>query len=73
MKKSKFRRAPGLIILKDLDIIGDMARTSASPMPVTSAVTTLYRLLLAQGHETGGLSALMQLYAAKPADRTESG
>jgi 3-hydroxyisobutyrate dehydrogenase-like beta-hydroxyacid dehydrogenase len=65
MVAGRFRRAPGLIILKDLDIIGDMARTTASPMPVTSAVTTLYRLLLAQGHATGGFGALMQLYDAK--------
>jgi 3-hydroxyisobutyrate dehydrogenase-like beta-hydroxyacid dehydrogenase len=68
MVAGRFRRAPGLIILKDLDIIGDMARTTASPMPVTAAVTTLFRMLLAQGHETGGLGAIVQLYADKPAD-----
>ncbi len=57
MVAGRFRRAPGLIILKDLDIIGDMARATTSPMPVTSAVTSLYRMLLAQGRETGGLGA----------------
>jgi 3-hydroxyisobutyrate dehydrogenase-like beta-hydroxyacid dehydrogenase len=65
MVAGRFRRAPGSIILKDLEIIGDMARASTSPMPVTSAVTSLYRLLLAQGHETGGVTAILQLYAAK--------
>lgn len=65
MVAGRFRRAPGSIILKDLEIIGDMARASTSPMPVTSAVTSLYRLLLAQGHETGGVTAVVQLYAAK--------
>jgi 3-hydroxyisobutyrate dehydrogenase len=69
MVAGNFRRTPGLIILKDLDIIGDMARATTSPMPVTSAVTTLYRLLLTQGHETGGLGAIMQLYDAKSAER----
>lgn len=63
MVAERFRRAPGLIILKDLEIIGDMARASTSAMPVTAAVTSLYRLLLAQGHETGGVTAIVQLYA----------
>ena len=66
MVAGRFRRAPGLIILKDLDIIGDMARTTASPMPVTAIVTSLYRLLLAQGRETGGVTAVIQLYDGKP-------
>jgi 3-hydroxyisobutyrate dehydrogenase-like beta-hydroxyacid dehydrogenase len=66
MVAGRFRRAPGLIILKDLDIVGDMARAQAAPMPVSSAVTTLFRLLLAQGRETGGLGAIMQLYEAPP-------
>ncbi|MBV8644007.1 MAG: NAD(P)-dependent oxidoreductase [Candidatus Eremiobacteraeota bacterium] len=64
----RFRRTPGLIILKDLEIIGDMARETASPMPVTAAVTTLHRLLLAQGHATGGLGAIVQLYGAPQTD-----
>jgi 3-hydroxyisobutyrate dehydrogenase-like beta-hydroxyacid dehydrogenase len=72
MVAGRFRRTPGLIILKDLDIIGDMARATTSPMPVTSAVTTLFRLLLTQGHETGSLGALMQLYDTKLAERTET-
>jgi len=65
MAAGRFRRAPGSIILKDLEIIGDMARSTASPMPVTSTVTSLYRLLLAQGHETGGVTAIVQLYESK--------
>jgi 3-hydroxyisobutyrate dehydrogenase len=65
MVAGRFRRAPGSIILKDLEIIGDMARARSSPMPVTSTVTSLYRLLLAQGHETGGVTAVVQLYAGK--------
>ena len=34
-------------------------------MPVTAIVTTLYRLLAAQGHLSGGATALVQLYEAK--------
>ncbi len=66
MAAGRFRRTPGLIILKDLDIIGDMARATKSPMPVTEAVATLFRLLLAQGHAPGGFGSIMQLYPAKP-------
>jgi 3-hydroxyisobutyrate dehydrogenase-like beta-hydroxyacid dehydrogenase len=65
MVAGRFRRAPGLIILKDLEIVGDMARAKVAPMPVTSAVTTLNRMLLAQGHETGGVTAIVQLYDAR--------
>jgi 3-hydroxyisobutyrate dehydrogenase len=62
----RYRRTPGLIILKDLDIIGDMARMTRSPIPVTESVATLFRLLLAQGHEPGSFGAIMQLYPEPP-------
>lgn len=58
----KFRRTPGSILLKDLDIIGDMARATKSPMPVTESVATLFRLLLVQGHQPGSFGAIGQLY-----------
>ena len=57
MAAGRFRRARGMIILKDLEIIADMAAATASPMPVTAEVTTLYRLLLAQGHAPGPATA----------------
>jgi 3-hydroxyisobutyrate dehydrogenase len=58
----RFKRTPTFIMLKDLDIIDDVARTTKAPMPLTSAATTLYRLFLAQGRPPGGPGALMQLY-----------
>lgn len=58
----RYERTPTFIILKDLDIIGDVAATTKSPMPLTSAAATLYRLYLAQGRPPGGPGALMQLY-----------
>jgi 3-hydroxyisobutyrate dehydrogenase-like beta-hydroxyacid dehydrogenase len=69
MAAGKFRRAPGSIMLKDLEIIGDMARATTSPMPVTAAVTSLYRFLLAQGLETGGATNIVQLYAENDASK----
>jgi 3-hydroxyisobutyrate dehydrogenase len=62
----RFRRTPTFIMLKDLDIIDDVARTSKAPMPLTAAATTLYRLFLAQGHPPGSPGALMQLYGESP-------
>jgi 3-hydroxyisobutyrate dehydrogenase len=66
---TRFRRTPGLIILKDLDIIGDMARTTRSPMPVTETAATLFRLLVAQGHELGSFGAIGQIYAERTSSR----
>ena len=66
MAAGRFRRTPGFILLKDLDIIADVARTEKAPLPLTGAATTLYRLLLAQGRAPGGPGALMQLYEEPP-------
>lgn len=68
MAAQRFRRAPGMIILKDLEIVGDMARRHVTPMPVAAAVTALYRSIVTQGYETGGVTSLVQLYgdATKP-------
>ncbi|HEX3468598.1 MAG TPA: NAD(P)-dependent oxidoreductase [Candidatus Elarobacter sp.] len=63
----RYKRTPTFIMLKDLDIIGDVAATAKAPMPVTSAATMLYRLLLAQGYPPGGPGALMQLFEGAPA------
>lgn len=64
LAEGRFTRAPGNLLLKDLEIVGDLARETGSPMPVTSIVTTLYRLLVAQGHASGGATALVQLYSS---------
>jgi 3-hydroxyisobutyrate dehydrogenase len=69
----RFRPTERLILLKDLDIIGDMAAMTASPMPVSAAVTTLFRLLLAQGHQPGSFGAIMQVYAGAPKAESEAG
>jgi 3-hydroxyisobutyrate dehydrogenase-like beta-hydroxyacid dehydrogenase len=58
----RYRKTDRLILLKDLEIVGDVAAMTKSPMPVSSAVTTLFRLLLAQGHQPGSFGAIMQLF-----------
>jgi 3-hydroxyisobutyrate dehydrogenase-like beta-hydroxyacid dehydrogenase len=59
----RYRKTERLILLKDLEIVGDVAAMTKSPMPVSSAVTTLLRLLLTQGHQPGSFGAIMQLFA----------
>ena len=60
----RYRKTERLILLKDLEIVGDVAAMTKSPMPVSSAVTTMFRLLLAQGHQPGSFGAIMQLFAS---------
>jgi 3-hydroxyisobutyrate dehydrogenase-like beta-hydroxyacid dehydrogenase len=64
----RFAAARGNLLLKDLEIIGDVARRAGAPMPVGAEVLQLYRLLAAQGYAPGGAGALIQLYdrSAKP-------
>jgi 3-hydroxyisobutyrate dehydrogenase len=69
----RFRPTERLILLKDLDIIGDMAAMTKSPMPVSAAVTTLFRQLLAQGHQPGSFGAIMQMYAGAQEAQGEAG
>jgi 3-hydroxyisobutyrate dehydrogenase-like beta-hydroxyacid dehydrogenase len=61
----RYRKTERLILLKDLEIVGDVAAMTKSPMPVSSAVTTLFRLLLAQGHQPGSFGAIMQLFETR--------
>lgn len=60
---------PAAIMVKDMEIAADMGRLTGTPMPVTSLVTSLYRLLIAQGHEETGQIGLMRLYADGPLPR----
>lgn len=50
------------LMLKDLDIVGDMARVTRSPMPVVASVTALFRQLLARFADKFGPSSIMRVY-----------
>lgn len=66
-----------LTALKDMEIAADLGREVAAPMPMIGLLTSLLRVLVAQGHATGGLSAPMRLYCSGPlaeeARRTHQG
>jgi 3-hydroxyisobutyrate dehydrogenase len=55
-----------LTAVKDIEIAGDLGRASGTPLPMVELMTSLYRQAVAQGHVTGGLSALIRLYADGP-------
>src|SRR5258706_451273 len=44
----------GRLMLKDMDIACDMGRATGTPMPITTAVAELYRLMIAQGFAAAG-------------------
>lgn len=54
------------IMVKDMNIACDMALLTGTPMPMTSLVTSLYRLLIEQGHGDAGQIGLMRLYRDGP-------
>lgn len=54
------------IMLKDMNIASDMGRLTEAAMPVTALVTSLYRLLIEQGHGHTGQIGLMRLYKDGP-------
>lgn len=55
-----------VMAMKDIDIVLDLGRSTGSAMPITGLVASMYRLLIAQGHTTGGLGAPMRIYADGP-------
>ncbi len=58
-------RTPGNM-LKDMNTACDMGKRTASPMPVSSLVSELYRFLGAQGNDNKGQIGLMYLYDQEP-------
>jgi len=59
--------------MKDLDIALDLARLTGSAVPMTSLVASMFRMVLAQGFEQGGLATPMRLYAQGPLKASDPG
>jgi 3-hydroxyisobutyrate dehydrogenase len=53
-------------VLKDLDMVGDLAKEMKSPTPMVSQATALYRLMVARGHSELDACAVMRLYLDEP-------
>lgn len=54
------------IMLKDLEMIHDLAKAVGAPMPVTSLVTELHRKLVADGLGERDNSEIVRLYRTEP-------
>ena len=52
--------------MKDLDIAMDLGRLTGSPLPVTSLVSSFFRIRIAQGDVACGLATPMRMYAQGP-------
>lgn len=53
-------------VLKDLDMVHDLAKEMKSPTPMVSQAATLYRLMVARGHSELDACAVMRLYLDDP-------
>ena len=53
-------------VLKDLDMVFDLAKKTATPTPMTDQARALYRLLVSRGHGEGDPIGLLKLYDQEP-------
>ena len=53
-------------VLKDLDMVHDLAKEMKSPTPMVSQAATLYRLMVARGHSELDACSVMRLYLDEP-------
>jgi 3-hydroxyisobutyrate dehydrogenase-like beta-hydroxyacid dehydrogenase len=49
-------------ILKDLDMVVDLAQQTNTPVPMSSQSTALYRVLIAKGHSELDATAILKIY-----------
>ena len=49
-------------VLKDLDMIVDLAQQTNTPVPMSSQSTALYRVLIAKGHSELDATAILKIY-----------
>ena len=49
-------------VLKDLDMVVDLAQQTNTPVPMSSQSTALYRVLIAKGHSELDATAILKLY-----------
>src|SRR3546814_13393394 len=71
MAAGQFQGSTGTMV-KDLDIVCDLARTTGTPVPVTSLLDSFYRRLLMSGHADLGISGLIRLWSEVPLPGHES-
>ena len=53
-------------VLKDLDMVDELAKASKTPLPMSSQARMLYRLLIARGYSELDAIAVLKLYDSEP-------
>lgn len=53
-------------IMKDLDMVLELARATATPMPITALATELHRMMMARGHGEADTTSVIALLRDKP-------
>ncbi|HEU5319700.1 MAG TPA: NAD-binding protein, partial [Methylomirabilota bacterium] len=53
-------------LLKDLDLVTELARAQGAATPMTAQVQQLYRLLVARGHREVDTTGVFKLYDDPP-------
>jgi len=53
-------------IMKDLDMVLELARSTATPMPMTALATELHRMMVARGHAEADTTSVIALLRDKP-------
>ena len=53
-------------VLKDLDMVYDLAKKTTTPTPMCDQARALYRLLVARGHGESDPIALLKLFDVEP-------
>jgi 3-hydroxyisobutyrate dehydrogenase-like beta-hydroxyacid dehydrogenase len=53
-------------VLKDLDMVYDLAKATQTPTPMTDQARALYRLLIARGHGDEDPISLLKFYDQAP-------
>ena len=66
MISANFPHHSAKLMLKDSEILNDMARITNSPMPVSATVLSLIQRQIDEGHEMTGPMGLIKLYSDKP-------
>ncbi|MGC4029792.1 MAG: NAD(P)-dependent oxidoreductase [Steroidobacteraceae bacterium] len=66
MLRNAYPPGAAALMLKDLDIVGDMAKQTRSPMLLASTAASLLRLQIALGENDAGPPGLMRIYRKDP-------
>jgi 3-hydroxyisobutyrate dehydrogenase-like beta-hydroxyacid dehydrogenase len=72
MVSGEYDGNPVHTMLKDMDIVANMASGTKSPMPMQAIVTNLFRQQILMGHDNAGIAGVMTVYHTGPMGKPKS-